>query len=342
MTLSVCMIVRDEAPRLAAALRSVREIADEIVVVDTGSTDGTPELAASMGARVASFAWIDDFAAARNFSFALAQGEWILLLDADQRLESAAAFPSPLEGEAYRIKIVDSGIESWRIGLVRSGARMAGRIHEYFHPPLRTKDSAIRVVHDGFVGAPSEAKHHRNLPLLTAELAERPERLDVRIERARTLAALGDDSGLDDALAHIDPARPPEGGYVAMLVETFLLRPLCPSWVAEYARRWFPFSPPLRWILARRAVHSGDFESARDHLERLVAMADGDDYDRAVPFDARLLGAEPRLQLAAVRVRLGLLAEAERDFAALIDDPDCGPAATANLAAVRALLQGRS
>lgn len=340
MTLSVCMIVRDEAARLAAAIESVRGIADEIVVVDTGSTDETPRLAATMGARVATFPWGDDFAAARNHSFSLAQGEWIFFLDADQRLENPGALPTPLEGEAYRIRIVDSGVESWRVGLVRASARMVGRIHEYFHPPLATRDSELRIVHEGFVGGPSEAKHRRNLPLLTAELAERPERLDIRIERTRTLTALGDPSALVDALAHIDPAGPPPGGYVAMLIEAWLPRPDRPDWLPAYAQRWFPASPPLRWILAREAVRAGEFETAHVHLERLVGMAERGEYDRAVAFDARLLGPDPRLQLAGVRVRLGRLDEAERDFAALVDDPDVGSAARANLAAVRELRRG--
>lgn len=347
MTLSVCLIVRDEATRLAAALASVRAVADEVVVVDTGSTDGTPALAASLGASVASFAWIDDFAAARNHSFSLARGEWILSLDADERLEAPAPLRKALrKGDAYRVKIVDGGVESWRVRLFRRAVAppMVGRIHEFFDPPLPARDSSIRLLHEGYASGPSEAKHQRNLPLLALELAARPDRLDVRIERARTLMAKGDSSALDACLAFVDPAGPRPIAHVAMLLEAFLSRPPAarPSWLHRPAadalvERWFPLSPPLRWVLAREAAEAGDFAAARVHLERLVGMAERRDYDRSLGFDARLLGPEPRLQLGGVFVRMGLLDDAEQAFAALASDPVVGAAAAANLAVARGL-----
>jgi tetratricopeptide (TPR) repeat protein len=80
------MIVRDEADQIAECLRSVRGLVDEMVVVDTGSTDDTPARAQEQGARVVVFPWSNDFAAARNCSIAEATGDWILVLDADERL----------------------------------------------------------------------------------------------------------------------------------------------------------------------------------------------------------------------------------------------------------------
>lgn len=339
MSLSVCLIVRDEAARLGDAIASVRSVADEIVVVDTGSTDGTPELAASLGARVYAFPWIDDFAAARNASFDRARGDWILMLDADQRLENPEALPRPLTGEAYRLRIVDSGIESLRVALFRAGARMVGRIHEHFDPPLRSTDCDLRLRHEGYVGGPSEGKHRRNLPLLAAELAERPHRFDVRIEWARTLQALGDDSALDVTLADFDPAAPPVARYVAMLVEAGLRRPpgKRPGWVVAYATRWFLDSPPIRYSLARLAAETGDVLVAKAHLESLVAMAETGAYDRTVGFDAALFGAGPRFQLAGMQARSGDLSAAERGFSRLVDDPEFGPTARANLEILRDL-----
>ncbi len=87
--LSLAMIVRNEAGRLGACLESARGVADEMVVLDTGSTDGTREVAAVHGARVETFPWIDDFAAARNASLGLCTGDWTLVLDADERLDAA-------------------------------------------------------------------------------------------------------------------------------------------------------------------------------------------------------------------------------------------------------------
>jgi tetratricopeptide (TPR) repeat protein len=83
------MIVRDEAQRLPTCLESVRHVVDEIVVVDTGSTDRTIAIARQFGAQVHSFTWCDDFSAARNASIRAAHGDWILVLDADEVLQTA-------------------------------------------------------------------------------------------------------------------------------------------------------------------------------------------------------------------------------------------------------------
>jgi len=89
--LSVAMIVRDEADVLAASIESIRAIADEVVVYDTGSTDRTPEIARRLGAIVTRGVWSDDFSAARNRTMALCTGQWILWLDAGERLLPATA-----------------------------------------------------------------------------------------------------------------------------------------------------------------------------------------------------------------------------------------------------------
>lgn len=86
-TLSLAMIVKDEARHLGHCLASVRGLVDELVVVDTGSTDGTPDLARAHGAKVATFEWRDDFAAARNESLRHCTGDWVLVLDADEALD---------------------------------------------------------------------------------------------------------------------------------------------------------------------------------------------------------------------------------------------------------------
>ena len=85
-TLSVCMIVKDEAARLSQCLESVGDIATEVIVCDTGSTDETVAIATQHGAQVHSIDWPDDFAAARNQSLKPATGDWILVIDADETL----------------------------------------------------------------------------------------------------------------------------------------------------------------------------------------------------------------------------------------------------------------
>src|SRR6185369_10010622 len=86
---SLCLIVRNEEENLPACLDSVAGLFHEIIVVDTGSTDRTRELAIERGAKIVEFPWIDDFAAARNVSLDHATGEYAFWMDADDRLEAA-------------------------------------------------------------------------------------------------------------------------------------------------------------------------------------------------------------------------------------------------------------
>lgn len=88
-TISLCMIVRNEEKHLSECLASAAPHVDEIIVVDTGSTDRTIEIAQSHGARIYHFKWVQDFALARNESLRHATGDWILQLDADERLDLA-------------------------------------------------------------------------------------------------------------------------------------------------------------------------------------------------------------------------------------------------------------
>jgi FkbM family methyltransferase len=85
-SISLCMIVKNEEQHLAKCLLSVKPIVQEMIVVDTGSTDRTRDIAAAVGASVYDFPWTSDFAAARNFSLSMASGRWILVMDADEVL----------------------------------------------------------------------------------------------------------------------------------------------------------------------------------------------------------------------------------------------------------------
>ena len=83
ITISLCMIVRNEENVIARCLDSVRDIVDEIIIVDTGSTDRTKEIVTHYTDKIYDFVWIDDFAAARNYAFTLGTKEYLLWLDAD-------------------------------------------------------------------------------------------------------------------------------------------------------------------------------------------------------------------------------------------------------------------
>ena len=87
ITISLCMIVKNEEQVLARCLDSVADLMDEIVIVDTGSTDRTKEIAARYTDKVYDFVWIDDFSAARNFAFSKASMDYIYSADADEVLD---------------------------------------------------------------------------------------------------------------------------------------------------------------------------------------------------------------------------------------------------------------
>jgi hypothetical protein len=92
--LSVLLIARDEEASLGRCLASVKEVAHQIIVVDTGSTDRTVEIAREHGAEVHAFEWCDDFAAARNAALEHARGDWVLVLDADEELPADSVDPA--------------------------------------------------------------------------------------------------------------------------------------------------------------------------------------------------------------------------------------------------------
>ena len=108
-TISACMIVKNEAAFLEGCLSSLSGHVDEIIVVDTGSDDETPAIAQQFGCRVLQYEWRDDFSAARNIALDRATSDWILYIDADERLTCAEgkvlkdSLPGP-ESAAARVR----------------------------------------------------------------------------------------------------------------------------------------------------------------------------------------------------------------------------------------------
>ena len=189
------MIVRDEERNLPSCMASVRGLFDEIVVVDTGSKDRTKEIALSFGARVIDFAWIDDFAAARNVALDHATGDYALWLDADdaiepsqrEKLEILLKQLRPDGKDAYVLRCIcdtSSGgqlvVDQPRLFPLRDEIRWVYRVHEQLIPallktgcPMRWTDITVR--HTGYADPViHEQKRQRNLMLLQRELAERP------------------------------------------------------------------------------------------------------------------------------------------------------------------------
>lgn len=129
ITLSACLIVKNEEKNLERCLKSLHGIVDEIVVVDTGSSDRTIEIAGTYGAKIGHFAWNDDFSAARNESLRLATGNWALWIDADEEL-------APNSSEMLREGLIRPHFGGYFIRIINF-MREHGQSDQYVHTPVR-------------------------------------------------------------------------------------------------------------------------------------------------------------------------------------------------------------
>ncbi len=132
-TISVCMIVKDEEKNLKRCLESVQGLADEIIIVDTGSSDNTKEIATQFTDKIYDFQWCDDFSAARNFCLKQAVGDWVLFLDADETISKSdhqmiKELVSDFQAEGYLLTIRNY-FKSWEdlnLGRSSSGLKIKG------------------------------------------------------------------------------------------------------------------------------------------------------------------------------------------------------------------------
>ena len=194
--ISACVIVKNEEKNIGRWLDGMRQIADEMIVVDTGSDDNTAAIARAAGARVIPFVWIDDFAAARNFAIEQAQGEWIVFPDADEY------FSEPLRVRDFLLQNIAAGYEAWLVTIINQDAdrhgeeiqrfvnvrcfrnrlelRYKGRVHE----TLRCEQGDIAygmmpadlvLYHTGYSSRLIQQKMQRNWRLLQADIAQQGE-----------------------------------------------------------------------------------------------------------------------------------------------------------------------
>jgi tetratricopeptide (TPR) repeat protein len=214
--LSLSMIVKNEEAALDACLSSARALCDELVVVDTGSTDRTVEIARSHGARVFHFEWCDDFAAARNFALDQTTGEWVLHLDADECAVEAApgALRDELAAQPEGVRFLRVPVRSpWPDGLGSDehparrlfrrlpGVRWRRRIHENItslegeRPDQEAAARSLRVDHGGYADVEARrqsGKIDRNVRLLTREILENPNDAVPHFYLAREHASHGE------------------------------------------------------------------------------------------------------------------------------------------------------
>ncbi len=334
--IALCMIVRDEEDCLGRCLASARDAVGEVVVVDTGSHDRTPEIAASFGARVIPFAWCDDFAAARNASLEAATRPWALVLDADEELvveepsslaravldEARAGWSLPLRNLLDGGRFTDYRVfRMFRRDL--PGMRYRGALHEQIVAVAEERVATgqlagARILHHGYTAerAARKDKGARNLRLAHALVASRPddpfawfalgreqaapeERIASYRRALERFAASGRSGEHEDYVLHLH----------VDLCKALRLRgdDAGAEQIVERGIALFPRSPDLRFLRGQMLLSRRDAAGAADDLVRCVPT-DGDPFPVVV--SPEVVAHEGRTLLAVALAHLGRRAEA--------------------------------
>ncbi len=328
--LSLCMIVRNEEDNLARCLESVRGVADEIIVVDTGSTDRTVEIAHAHGARVFRFDWTGDFAAARNFSLEQARGEWIMYLDADEelvaedtpRVRPLLARPGV---DGYLMRCVNFLGEDpdaaavvhpqFRLFRNRPEYRFQGEIHEQILSVVtaaggRVEVAPVRIYHYGYQRRACHAneKPRRNIEIIEERLRRDPDDSFMRFSLGMEYMRLGE---FERALAEYQRSfagRGKDDGYAPMLVRNicvclFQLRRYDDLVrVADEALQVYPDYTDLVYLKGLARFEQQRYSEAAEAFRRCLEMGDaGHPYMAEVG----LGGLRAWLALGQVYERLG-------------------------------------
>ncbi len=222
--LSACMIVRNEEKFLAQCLSSIKNVVDEMIVVDTGSTDKTVKIALSFGAQVYYHPWKNSFSEARNHSLNYATGDWILQIDADETLEQAdiPLLHHLIADDSYNAIFVAIYSElpggrskHYYTRVFRRGkARFEGIVHNQLIFEGKAFQSEIRFYHYGYNLSASEMqrKYKRTGDLLRQQLTENPHNIFVLANLVRNyrneynfekVIELGE-KGINISLSHTD------------------------------------------------------------------------------------------------------------------------------------------
>lgn len=362
---SLAMIVKNEEANLAACLDSVRDLVGEIVVVETGSTDRTPHIAASRGARIVPFAWCDDFAAARNAGLEVARGDWIFWLDADERLEpierdEARRLFASLRDEnaAYMMRQLSpsenatgatTAVDQVRLFRRRPDVRWEYRIHEQILLSLRrsaaiVRSTGITIHHTGYESAElRDRKMVRNTRLL--ELAHR-EKPDDPILAFNLAWVYHKATRAGEALPLLEYCLKTLAPRVSIVPKIYRL-------LGQVLSRLGRTSEALTAFASGRELYPTDIELLLHHglllqrirdypaaeacFRRILALPPG---NYLGGLDLSLKGYKAHNALADLFLEQGRLGEAEVEWRkALAESPDFGPAHV-GLASV-ALARGR-
>jgi len=350
--LSACLIVRDNEATIGACLASILPYVDEVVVVDTGSTDRTPEICLRHGARLFRFPWCDDFSAARNVSLDHARGEWLFWLDSDDTVPAACGLrlrgladgehaphvlgyvmqvhcPGPDDGSHHNLTVVD------HVKLIRHrpDLRFEGRIHEQLLPAIRRAQGEVAwtdiyVVHSGADQSPEglARKLERDLRILHRELRERPEHPFVLFNLGMTYA---DAQRYEEAIGYLQRclrgSRPEESHLrkaYALLVNA-LSQSQRHDEADDVCQQALSCYPEDKELLFRSAMLHHQFGRLQAAEQAYLRVLHGHEERHFASVDQGVAGYKARHNLALVYGDLGALEEAQaqwRDLTRLAPD----------------------
>lgn len=358
------MIVRDEATFIEDCLISLKGTVDDVIVIDTGSLDNTVDIARQYGARLGYFAWCNDFSAARNHALSQVTHEWVLYIDADERLivpdmaqwrECLADASKVALNLRLHPKLGWTGYSEMRVFRNDPRIRFSGEIHERIQPAvhavcvaegLAVGDVNVSLQHVGYE-ADQRPKLARNIPLLQAYLAREPSRIycwwhlgeQFRLmgDQAQALAAW--ESGV--AEARTQPAVEPSDGmiFAALIVARHQAGLPMDDLLAE-AVQLFPLQHNLRWMVGKRALEKGDVDEARRIFNALTEIDPVQFFDGHAAYDRGLFTHMAQESLGLTEFRAGNFAAAAMHYRlAALTDPNPAPLrAKAALAAAKASL----
>ena len=368
--LSFCAIVKNESENLARCLASVQSYVDEIIVVDTGSQDDTPEIASQYRAKVGYFEWCDDFAAARNYALSLVTGEWILVLDADEELvvrstdfrETLKSQPEALVYSIVRTEVEPQAgmtpLHMTRLFRNLPEIRYIGRFHEQIQYQNRSfSDSevksldSLRVLHHANSHQQVAAKVvNRNIPILERTRQEEGLSLMLLYSLAGMYGAAGEDEkardcweeGLERLVPHLIDGQPPEEfGFIPSLVFTLAGRSLqnqdyeTTMLLCQRGLEWCPNYPPLNYIAGMTLINLGFPLGAVAYFENCLKLGKDGSYYTREPFEQSFITTDPACCLGLAYINLKCWSEAVSAFElALTFDENC-TAAQENLAKIR-------
>lgn len=330
VTVAAALIVQNEERFLSGCLESLQGRVDEIVVVDTGSQDDSRQIAAAFGARIVNRPWSGDFSAARNAGLDAVESDWVLYIDADERLGlphggGVACYIDPAALAQFVRFRPKTGYTRYREArLFRSDPRLrfAGQIHETMTPVLVDLSrreglpilpSSVEIDHLGYDGDQS-AKHARNLPLLERAVREQPGRIYYWHHLAETLAALGRPGEALEAAARglvaaEGDADEKQRADASMIFQTMARlqreQGQDPLALIERGLTLCPGDHGLRFLHARALLDAGRPQSALEDAELLRSVDPDDLNDGLLAFDRAIFG-EKACEIAALAcLRLG-------------------------------------